>query len=80
MGGSCGELCGKAVAGGELWGGAVQVKHFECHFMRPPQEVQCVHMYSVCTCTVCLGLSLFYQSLFDSVLIMDFNNIATCLG
>ena len=70
------------MAGGELWGGggAVQVKHFECHFMRPPQEVQCVHMYSVCTCTVCLGLSLFYQSLFDSVLIMDFNNIATCLG
>ena len=31
--------------------------------MRTPQEVQC----------------LFYQSLFDSVLIMDFNNIATCL-
>ena len=27
--------------------GAVQVKHFECLFMSPPQEVQCVHMYSV---------------------------------
>ena len=36
--------------------------------------------YSVCTCTVCLGRSLLCQSLFDSVLIMDFNNIATCLG
>ena len=24
-----------------------QVKHFECHGIRPPQEVQCVHMYSV---------------------------------
>ena len=36
--------------------------------------------YSVCTCTVWLGRSLLYQSLFDSVLIMDFNNIATCLG
>ena len=23
-----------------------QVKHFECHGIRPPQEVQCVHMYS----------------------------------
>ena len=38
-------------------------------------EVQCGHMYSV------VGMhSLLYQSLFDSVLIMDFNNIATCLG
>ena len=38
------------------------------------------HMrYSVCTCTVWLGRSLLYQSLFGSVLIMDFNNIATCL-
>ena len=24
-----------------------QVTHFECHAIRPPQEVQCVHMYSV---------------------------------
>ena len=24
-----------------------QVKHFECYHIRPPQEVQCVHMYSV---------------------------------
>ena len=24
-----------------------QVKHFECHDIFPPQEVQCVHMYSV---------------------------------
>ena len=112
-----------------------QVNHLECRYIRPPQEVQCVHMYSVacdvlvicanhsltetgwelwgrgrgcggggrelrgamwescglwgrsvgggavscaphkrysvCTCTVCLGRSLLYQSLFDSVLIMD---------
>ena len=24
-----------------------QVKHLECRYIRPPQEVQCVHMYSV---------------------------------
>ena len=24
-----------------------QVKHFECHRIHPPQEVKCVHMYSV---------------------------------
>ena len=24
-----------------------QAKHFECHEVCPPQEVQCVHMYSV---------------------------------
>ena len=24
-----------------------QVKHFECYDIHPPQEVQCVHMYSV---------------------------------
>ena len=24
-----------------------QVKHYECHHIHPPQEVQCVHMYSV---------------------------------
>ena len=59
-GGDCG---GGTVGGGGT--GAVQVKHFECHFMRPHKR------YSVCTCTVCLGRSLLYQSLLDSVLIMD---------
>ena len=44
------ESCGR----GGLWGGgggtgAVQVKHFECHFMRPPQEVQCVWDVVFCT-------------------------------
>ena len=24
-----------------------EVKELECHFIYPPQEVQCVHMYSV---------------------------------
>ena len=24
-----------------------QVKHFECHYIHPPHEVQCVHMHSV---------------------------------
>ena len=24
-----------------------QVNHFECHHISPPQEVQCVHMYSM---------------------------------
>ena len=24
-----------------------QAKHFECHLIHSPQEVQCVHMYSV---------------------------------
>ena len=24
-----------------------QVKHLECRYIHPPQEVQCVHMYSV---------------------------------
>ena len=24
-----------------------QAKHLECHEIQPPQEVQCVHMYSV---------------------------------
>ena len=28
-----------------LWFG--QAKHFECHYTYPPQEVKCVHMYSV---------------------------------
>ena len=36
-----------------------QVKHFECHGIRPSQEVQCVHMHSaIVICTL-------YQSLFD---------------
>ena len=43
------------------------IKELECQDIHPPQEVQCVHMYSVD-----LGCSgLLYQSLFDSVLIMD---------
>ena len=39
-----------------------QAKHLQCHDIRPPQEVQCVHMYSTCGlgCT-----SHLYQSLFD---------------
>ena len=24
-----------------------QIKHLECHYIRPPEEVQCVHTYSV---------------------------------
>ena len=36
-----------------------QAKHFECPYICPPQEVQCVHMYSaIVICTL-------YQSLFD---------------
>ena len=27
--------------------GSVKSKHFECYDIHPPQEVQCVHMYSV---------------------------------
>ena len=56
---------------GKLWqGGAVGGLFKSSTFSAiscAPQEVQ-------------LGRSLFYQSLFDSVLIMYFNNIATCLG
>ena len=43
------------------------VKELECHSISPPQEVQCVHMYSVDWD----ALSLLYISLFDSVLIID---------
>ena len=43
------------------------VKELECHYIRPPQEVQCVHMYSVDWD----ALSLLYISLLDSVLIID---------
>ena len=40
-----------------------QVKHLECTSICPPQEVQCVHMYSLLRhIYVC---SLLYQSLFD---------------
>ena len=36
-----------------------QAKHFECHHIHPPQQVQCVHMHSaIVICTL-------YQSLFD---------------
>ena len=37
-----------------------QVKSFECHTIHPPQEVQCVHTYSVAW-----GSSHMYHSLFD---------------
>ena len=43
------------------------VKVLECHNINPPQEVQCVHMYSVDWD----ALSLLYISLLDSVLIID---------
>ena len=51
--GAGGSYVGKLWQGGTVGGramgeaGAVQVKHFECHFMCPPQEVQCVYIYSV---------------------------------
>ena len=61
-GGNCGELCGKAVAGGGLFKSST-LSAISC----APHK-----RYSVCTCTACLGRSLLYQSLFDSVLIMDF--------
>ena len=52
----------------------------ECPCIHPPQEVQCVHMYSVAWDVLVNNLrrSPLYQ--FDSVLIINFNNIATCLG
>ena len=31
----------------KLWSWFSQVKQLECHDIHPPQEVQCVHMYSV---------------------------------
>ena len=43
------------------------VKVLKCRYIFPPQEVQCVHMYSVDWD----ALSLLYISLFDSVLIID---------
>ena len=43
------------------------VKELECRYICPPQEVQCVHMYSVDWD----ALSLLYISLLDSVLIID---------
>ena len=43
------------------------VKELKCHSIFPPQEVQCVHMYSVDWD----ALSLLYISLLDSVLIID---------
>ena len=52
----------------KLWNWFSQVKQLKCHGIHPPQEVQCVHMYSVAWCALVFNL---YQSLFDSVLIMD---------
>ena len=49
-----------------------QVKNLECHRFHPPQEVRtvCAHVQCGLGCT-----SHLYQSLFDSALIMDFNNL-----
>ena len=68
-----GELCGvKLCAWGQLCGEAVWGN---CDVTSNPHK-----RYSVCPCTVWLGRGLLYQSLFDSVLIMNSNNIAICLG
>ena len=32
----------------KLWSWFSQVKQLECHLIRPPQEVQCVHMRDDC--------------------------------
>ena len=69
-----------------------QVKHFDCRHIPPPQEVQCVHMYSVAwdALVICTnhyltetgwrGEGLCGRTVFDSVLIVDSNNIATRVG
>ena len=65
-------MCVGAVEGDLLlW--LSQVKQLECCYIQPSHRVG----YGVCTCTVWLGCGLLYHSLLDSVLIMDFNNIAT---
>ena len=51
-----------------------QVKRLECHDIRPPQEVQCVHMYSVAWDALVFGLITIWQC-FD----LWRSNIATCL-
>ena len=45
-----------------------EVKELKCHSIRPPQLVQCVHMYSVAWDALVFCI---HQSLFKSVLIMD---------
>ena len=45
-----------------------EVKELKCHSIHPPQEVQCVHMYSVAWNALVFSI---HQSLFKSVLIMD---------
>ena len=45
-----------------------EVKELKCHAIRPPQEVQCVHMYSVAWDALVFCI---HQLLFKSVLIMD---------
>ena len=41
-----------------------EVKELNCHFIHPPQEVQCVHMYSVAWDALVFCI---HQSLFKSV-------------
>ena len=43
LGGAMWESCGR----GELWGGGCSSQALCVQFHAPPQEVQCVHMYSV---------------------------------
>ena len=45
-----------------------EVKELKCDFIYPPQEVQCVHMYSVAWDALVFCI---HQSLFKSVLIKD---------
>ena len=45
-----------------------EVTELKCHSIRPPQKVQCVHMYSVAWDALVFCI---HQSLFESVLIMD---------
>ena len=44
----------------KLWSSFSQIKQLECHCILPPQEVQCVHMYSLAWDAL---YSLLYQSL-----------------
>ena len=45
-----------------------EVKELKCLYIHPPQEVHCVHMYSVAWDALVFCI---HQSLFKSVLIMD---------
>ena len=53
MGGAMWENCGRGVAVGGTVGGAVQVKHFQCHFMRPPRGTVCAHVQCVWDVVFC---------------------------